>query len=101
MKNNRLAIVVIVGVALVLIFWIKQYFSPERVVHRKFVAAVVAFEKEQLLGTVQVISRTYHDPWGQSYESIAGNIELEQQMAWRQCHFANLGNVPGRNNQAS
>ena len=74
MKNNRLVVIVIVGVALVLIFWVKQYFSPERVVHRKFLAAVVAFEKELLLGTIQVITRTYLDSWGQSYESIAGNV---------------------------
>ncbi len=74
MKDNRLVIVVVIGVALVLILWLKHYFSPEQVVHRKLAAAVEAFESEQLLGTVQVISRSYEDPWGQSYESIAGNL---------------------------
>ncbi len=74
MKNNRLVVIVIVGVALVLTFWFRQYFSPERVVQRKLLAAIEAFESEQLLGTLQVVSREYSDPWGQSYESIAGNI---------------------------
>jgi len=74
MQNKRLTLVVIGILVVIGGFWIKDYFSPENVVRRKLVAAVESFEKEQLLGTVQVISRDYRDEWGQSYESIAGNI---------------------------
>jgi len=74
MRDKRLTIVVVAAVLVVLGLWLKGYFSAERVVQRKLLAAVEAFESEQLLGTLQVISRQYGDPWGQSYESIAGYL---------------------------
>jgi hypothetical protein len=74
MKDKRLTIGVLVILALVAGFWFKSYFSPENAVRRRLVAAVESFEKEQLLATVQAISREYRDQWGQSYESVAGNI---------------------------
>ena len=74
MQNNRLTLVVLAILAVVLGFWLKSYLSPENVVRRTLLAAVETFEREQLLGTVRVISRSYRDLWGQSYESVAGNI---------------------------
>lgn len=74
MDTRRLTMVVLVIVAVILALWTKRYFSPEQAVRRQLFGAVEAFENEQLLGVASVISRGYSDPWGQSYESIAGNI---------------------------
>lgn len=74
MQNRRLTTAVLIIIALVAAAWAKRYFSPEQVVRRQLLAAVEAFESEQLLGVISVVSRSYTDLWGQSYESIAGNI---------------------------
>lgn len=74
MKHNRLTIVAVLVAMFVLGLWFGRYLSPERVVQRKLLQAVEAFESEQLLGTMHVVSRQYSDPWGQSYESVAGNL---------------------------
>jgi hypothetical protein len=73
-NNRRVVIAVLAIVALVFVAWLVRYFSPEQVVRRQLLGAVEALEKERLLGVVTVISRQYEDPWGQTYESIAGNV---------------------------
>jgi hypothetical protein len=73
-ENRRIVVFVVVVVALLLALWLVRYLSPEQVVRRQLLGAIEAFEKEQLLGVVSVLSRGYDDPWGQSYESIAGNL---------------------------
>jgi hypothetical protein len=74
MQNKRVTLAVLLILAVVGGMWLKSYFSPENAVRRKLLAAVESFEDEQLLATVQVISRSYRDQWGQSYESVAGNL---------------------------
>jgi hypothetical protein len=74
MQDKRVTLVVLGIVLVVGGLWVRSYFSPENVVRRSLTAAVESFEDEQLLGAVQVISRTYADQWGMTYESIAGNI---------------------------
>jgi len=60
-------------------FWLRHYFSPGEVVKRQFLGVVAAFEEERLLGVMASISRNYTDPWGQSYEGLAGRIREIQQ----------------------
>jgi len=74
MTQQWIARIVIVVVIAVLALWIKSYFSAANVVKRALFAAVEAFEQEQIFGAVQPISRSYHDRWGMSYESLAGNL---------------------------
>ncbi len=74
MDSKKITAVVLIVVGVLTAAWMKRYFSPEQVVRRQMVGAVEAFENEQLLGVASVISRQYRDQWGQSYESIAGNI---------------------------
>lgn len=74
MNQKWIVRVVIVVAVAALALWIKSYFSPVNVVKRSLFAAIDAFEQEQIIGSVQPISRSYHDRWGMSYESIAGNL---------------------------
>ncbi len=74
MDNKKITAAVMIVLVVLAAMWLKRYFSPEQVVRRQLAGAVEAFENEQLLGIVSVISRQYRDRWGQSYESIAGNM---------------------------
>jgi len=58
---------------------LKQYFSPENVIRRTMFKAVGAFEEEHLIGTLKIFDRAYSDPWGQSYEVIAGHVRVLQE----------------------
>jgi hypothetical protein len=53
---------------------LRHYFSPGEVVKRKFIATIEAFEEERLLAVMSGISRGYSDPWGLSYETLAGYL---------------------------
>ena len=64
-----LAIVVLVG-----FLWIRHCFSPAEVVKRSTLAMIADFESESILGVMSKVSRSYSDPWGQSYESVAGHL---------------------------
>jgi hypothetical protein len=74
MNQKWIARIVIVAVLAILALWIKSYFSAANVVKRSLFAAVESFEQEQIIGSIQPISRSYDDRWGMSYESIAGNL---------------------------
>lgn len=52
--------------------WLRHYLSAAEVVKRKLMATVEAFEEERLLGVMAAVSRSYSDPWGFDYESLAG-----------------------------
>ena len=74
MESRKKALIV---VALVLVFgglWLRHYFSPGEVVKRKVAATIEAFEEERLLAVMSGISRSYRDPWGLDYETLAGHI---------------------------
>ncbi|PWB75001.1 MAG: hypothetical protein C3F15_06890 [Holophagae bacterium] len=75
MTTNRLTAVVLLGAAVVLGAWLVRYFSAEQVIRREIADAVESFENEQLLGVATVLSRSYHDPWGLSYETVLGNLQ--------------------------
>lgn len=75
MTSKRVTIIVLACVALVLGVWIARYFSPEQVIRRQITATVDAFEHEQILGVAATISRSYHDEWGLTYESILGYVQ--------------------------
>ena len=55
--------------------WLRHYLSPAEVVKRKLMATVEAFEEERLLGVMAAVSRSYSDPWGFDYESLAGVLK--------------------------
>ena len=74
--NRKVVLVVLVAVTIGGGLWLRSYFAPEKVIGRLFFDAVVAFESEEFLATMAVIDREYHDQYGQSYESLAGNIRL-------------------------
>ena len=74
MDNKKVTVAVLIVVVVLLAAWMKRYFSPEQVIRRQLNGAVEAFENDQLLGVVSVFSRQYSDQWGQSYESVAGNL---------------------------
>jgi len=75
MTSNRLTVAVLLGVAVVGGAWLVRYFSAEQVIRRSIAAAVESFEQEQLLGVAAALSRSYHDQWGMSYESLLGNLQ--------------------------
>jgi hypothetical protein len=75
MTLNRLTVIVLLGAAIVLGAWLVRYFSAEQVIRRQIAATVESFENEQLLGVATVLSRSYHDPWGMSYESVLGHLQ--------------------------
>ena len=68
---------VLIGLAILAVVGfisIRHYFSPGEVVKRKFIATIEAFEEERLLAVMSGISRGYSDPWGLSYETLAGYL---------------------------
>ncbi|HOC42062.1 MAG TPA: hypothetical protein PKJ99_03505 [Thermoanaerobaculales bacterium] len=75
MTSSRLPLVVLVGIAAVAGAWLARYLSAEQVIRRQITSAVEAFENEQLLGVATVLSRSYQDQWGMSYESILGHLQ--------------------------
>jgi hypothetical protein len=75
MTSNRLTVAVLLGVAVIGGAWLVRYFSAEQVIRRNIAAAVESFEQEQLLGVGAALSRSYHDEWGMSYESLLGNLQ--------------------------
>ena len=74
MERRHIILLALVVAGIVAGLALRSYFSPEKVVRRKLLAAIEAFEKEQILGAVAPISRGYSDDWGQSYESLAGHM---------------------------
>jgi hypothetical protein len=75
MKASRTTLVLTLAVVVAGGFWLRHYFSPGEVVKRKLLATVEAFEDESLLGVMAAFSRSYSDPWGFDYETIAGNLK--------------------------
>jgi hypothetical protein len=71
-KRVRLIAVAVVLVAVVIS--VRHYFSPGEVVRRKLAATIEAFEEERLLAVMSAISRSYSDPWGFNYETLAGYL---------------------------
>lgn len=72
MDRRQKVIVVLVVAVGGAVLWARHYFAPEQVVTRKVAATAAALEKEAILGVMSRISRSYSDPWGGSYESLAG-----------------------------
>jgi hypothetical protein len=75
MTSKRLTVVVLLVAAVVAGAWLVRYFSAEQVIRRQVRAAVASFESEQLLGVAAVLSRSYQDQWGMSYEAVLGNVQ--------------------------
>jgi hypothetical protein len=57
---------------IVVVLAVRHYFSPGEVVRRQLVATIDAFEDERMLAVMSAISRSYSDPWGLDYETLAG-----------------------------
>ena len=60
--------------AIIAVIGVRHYFSPGEVVKRKLIATIEAFEEERLLAVMSGISRSYSDPWGLNYETLAGYL---------------------------
>jgi hypothetical protein len=75
MTSKRLTVVVLLVAAVVAGAWLVRYFSAEQVIRRQVSDAIESFENEQLLGVAAVLSRSYQDPWGMSYEAALGNVQ--------------------------
>jgi hypothetical protein len=75
MASSRLATIVVICVVIVAGAWLIRYFSAEQVIRRQIRGAIESFENEQLLGVAAVLSRSYQDPWGMSYEAVLGNLQ--------------------------
>ena len=65
-----IAVLLVAGVLL-----LRHHLAPEQVVERRFLGAVEAFEQEQLLSVMAVISRGYGDPWGLDYETLGAHLK--------------------------
>jgi hypothetical protein len=66
---------IVIAVLLVAIgIGVRHYFSPGEVVKRKLIATIESFEEERLLAVMSGVSRSYSDPWGFDYESLAGYL---------------------------
>jgi len=78
MERKHIVLIVFAVTGVVVAIFLKSYLSPERVIERSLLSAIAAFEQEQILGAIKPISRGYNDRWGQSYESLAGNIREAQ-----------------------
>jgi hypothetical protein len=72
--KSKTTILVLAAVLAVGAIWLRHYLSPGEVVRRKLVSAVAAFEEERLLAVMAAVSRSYSDPWGGDYETLAGNL---------------------------
>jgi hypothetical protein len=60
--------------AIVVVISVRHYFSPGEVVKRRLIATIEAFEEERMLAVMSGISRSYSDPWGLTYETLAGYL---------------------------
>ena len=74
MSSRAVKVGVIAVFAIVLVIAVRHYFSPGEVVRRKLIATVEAFEEERLLAVMSGVSRSYSDPWGFTYETLAGYL---------------------------
>jgi hypothetical protein len=74
MKPKKTTLLVVAVVAVVGAIWLHDYFSPGKVVKRKLLATVEAFEEESILRVMSAVSRGYSDPWGFDYETLGGNL---------------------------
>jgi len=72
--SRRTALIGFAILAVVGFISLRHYFSPGEVVKRKFIATIEAFEEERLLALMSGISRSYSDPWGFNYETLAGYL---------------------------
>ena len=72
--KSKTTILVLAAVLAVGALWLRHYLSPGEVVRRKLVSAAAAFEEERLLAVMAAVSRSYSDPWGGDYETVAGNL---------------------------
>jgi len=72
--SKRTALIGLAILAVVGFISLRHYFSPGEVVKRKFIATIEAFEEERILALMSGISRGYSDPWGLSYETLAGYL---------------------------
>jgi hypothetical protein len=79
MSPRTIKIVVSAVVAIGVVIGVRHYFSPGEVVKRKVIGTIEAFEEERLLAVMSGISRSYSDPWGFDYETLAGylNVTME------------------------
>ena len=75
MGSRRVTVIVVLVIAVTLGAWLVRYFSAEQVIRRQIADTVESFENEQLLGVATVLSRSYHDPWGMSYEAVLGHVQ--------------------------
>jgi hypothetical protein len=75
MSSRRVTVVLVLAIAGTLGAWLVRYFSAEQVIRRQIADTVQSFENEQLLGVATVLSRSYHDPWGLSYETVLGHVQ--------------------------
>jgi len=73
---QRTRLIIIAVVALAIVISVRHYFSPGEVVKRKLIATLEAFEEERLLAVMSGISRSYSDPWGLDYETLAGHLNM-------------------------
>ena len=73
-KRSKFIVIALVLVAIVI--GVRHYFSPGEVVKRKVIATLEAFEEERLLAVMSGVSRSYSDPWGFNYETLAGHLNL-------------------------
>ena len=64
----------LVAGALAAALWVRHYLAPANVIRRSLRAGVEAFQEERILGALGPFSRTYHDRWGTTYESLAGHV---------------------------
>ena len=75
MGSRRVTVIVVLAIAVTLGAWLVRYFSAEQVIRRQIADTVESFENEQLLGVATVLSRSYHDQWGMSYEAVLGHVQ--------------------------
>jgi len=75
MIDRRVVAAVVIVVLLVAGAWLVRHFSAEQVIRRQITDAVESFENGQILGVATVVSRSYHDQWGMSYEAILGHVQ--------------------------
>jgi len=73
--RTHVRLLVVLVVAVVAALWLRHYLSPAQAVKRQLAEAVAAVENEAILGVMPKISRSYHDAWGGSYESVGGHLQ--------------------------
>ena len=74
--TRKLTWLVAAVIVVLVVLMVRQYFAPGKVMVRQLEAAAEALEGRSLLGTLAPISRRYSDPYGQSYETLAGYVKL-------------------------